>query len=293
MTQDSLSDPAEIDKAFRHIVMPVSALLTPYVSGLMAVEIDCLPPIEQRVAPHESVVLSVQLGRGTHCVEQKGALGENTRVTGIRRRVGSFVPAGDCVTLFALLTPLGAVTLLDSQPMSGAPRIRARVDDLLDRKLTRALESQIALADSLPEKLRALGAWLEQRASLPREVSAVAMRTARAAMRVLADPRCPIDELADDELLSRRQLERDFAHWLGTSPRHLANVARVQEVSRLACRGESMASAATGAGFADQSHMSRVVREFTGLTPQRFVRARTTPMSAAFREATRGATVYL
>jgi AraC-like DNA-binding protein len=290
MTLHSYCEHDTIDQAFRHIVMPVSALLAPYVSGLMAVEIDCVPPIEQRVAPHESVVLSVQLGRGT---EQKGALGENTRVTGIRHRAGSFVPAGDCVTLFALLTPLGAVTLLDSQPLSGAPRIRARIDQLLDRRLARTLESQIALADSLPDKLRALAAWLEQRASLLREVSAVAMRTARAAMRVLAEPRCPIDELADDEMLSRRQLERDFAHWLGTSPRHLANVARVQAVSRLACRGESMASAATGAGFADQSHMSRVVREFTGLTPQRFVRARTTPMSAAFREATRGGTVYL
>ena len=293
MTPNSACEHDAIDKAVRPMVMPVSALLAPYVSGLMAVEIDRVPPIEQRVAPHESVVLSVQLGRGTHCVEQKGTLGENTRVTGIRRRAGSFVPAGDCVTLFALLTPLGTVTLLDSQPLSGAPRIRARVDQLLDRRLTRALESQIALADSLPDKLRALAAWLEQRASLPREVSAVAMRTARAAMRVLAEPRCPIDELADDELLSRRQLERDFAHWLGTSPRHLANVARVQAVSRLVCRGESMASAATGEGFADQSHMSRVVREFTGLTPQRFVRARTTPMSAAFREATRGGTVYL
>lgn len=39
--------------------------------------------------------------------------------------------------------------------------------------------------------------------------------------------------------------------------------------------------------------MTRAVRQLTGLTPQRFVRALGTPMSAAFRAATGGGTVYL
>ncbi|WP_280153797.1 helix-turn-helix domain-containing protein [Piscinibacter sp. XHJ-5] len=282
-----------VDAAFRPIVMPVAGSLTPYVSGLMAVEVDRVPPIEQAVAPHEAMVLSVQLGRGADGAEQKGALGDNTRLTGIRRWRGSFVPAGDCMTLFALLTPLGAVTLLGSQPLAPVPRIRARVDELLDRRLTRALESDVARAASLEGKLRALAAWLEQRAAAPRHVSAAAMRTARAAMRVVAEPLAGIEDIAGDELLSRRQLERDFAHWFGVSPGHLAQVARVQMVSRLVRRGESLAGAAAAAGFADQAHMSRRVRELTGLTPQRFVHASTTPMSEAFRAITGGGSVYL
>jgi AraC-like DNA-binding protein len=289
MNESSLS----IDAAFRPIVMPVTGVLTPHVSGLMAVEVGRVPPIEQHVAPHEAVVLSVQIGRGGDCVEQKGTLGENTRLTGIRRWRGSFVPAGECMTLFALLTPLGAVTLLDSQPLSGVARIRGRVDELLNRQLTQALESKVALAESLHDKLRAFASWLEQRAATPRRTTAVAMRTARAAMRVVAEPMSDIEEIAGDELLSRRQLERDFSYWLDTSPRHLAHVARVQSVSRLVRRGESLAGAAAATGFADQSHMSRMVRDLTGLSPQRFVHAETTPMSAAFRTATGGGSVYL
>jgi transcriptional regulator GlxA family with amidase domain len=93
--------------------------------------------------------------------------------------------------------------------------------------------------------------------------------------------------------VSRRQLERDFRRWVGTTPRHLAQVARVQHVSRMARTGASLAHIAADAGFADQAHMSRVVREMTGLTPLHFVRSQRTPLATGFRHATGGGTVYL
>lgn len=279
--------PLPVDEARRRpIVMPVAGALLPYVSGLTAVEVDGVPALEQPVAPHEAMVLSVQLGREVE-------LGGNTRLTGIRRARGSFVPDGDCLMLFALLTPLGAMTLFQGQPLSCVPRIGARVDELIGRHLTLALESKVALAASLHDKLRALADWLEQRATATHRTGAAAMRTARAATRVVTEPTRAIEAIAAGELLSRRQLERDFAHWLDTSPRHLSEVARMQSVARLVRRGESLAGAAAAAGFADQPHMSRRVRELTGLTPQRFVHAHTTPLSAAFRTVTGGGSVYL
>jgi transcriptional regulator GlxA family with amidase domain len=93
--------------------------------------------------------------------------------------------------------------------------------------------------------------------------------------------------------VSRRQLERDFGQWIGTSPRHLAQVARVQAVSRKAQTGGSLAGIAADVGFADQAHMTRVVRQLTGLTPQRLRRPGRTPIAAAFRRVTGGGTVYL
>jgi len=79
----------------------------------------------------------------------------------------------------------------------------------------------------------------------------------------------------------------------GHSPRHLAQVAKVQAVSRKAQTGASLADIAADVGFADQAHMSRVVRQLTGMTPLRFTRTRQSPMAAAFRRATGGGTVYL
>ena len=112
-------------------------------------------------------------------------------------------------------------------------------------------------------------------------------------MRVCGEPTVAIDTLADEQHVSRRQLERDFGDWIGTSPRHLAQVARVQAVSRKAQAGASLADIAADVGFADQAHMSRVVRQLTGLTPLRFTRSSRSVMAAAFRQATGGGTVYL
>jgi len=286
----SATPPSE---AFRIRWVPVAGPLRPFVSALMAVEIDPIHPTQFSIAPHDSLMLTVQLGRSSDCIEQKGAQGENTWLTGIRRWTGSFTPAGNCVTLFALVTPLGAVSLLESQPLAHVPRIRAHVGHVLDRQTTRHLETGIAHATDLEERLRIFGSWVETRAFRPRRLTHAAVRAARAAMRVCEDPRLAVEELAAREQVTRRQLERDFSHWIGTSPRHLAQVARLQAVSRHAQRGWSLAQVAAEAGFADQAHMTRSVRQLTRLTPQRFVRAATTPMSTAFRAATGGGTVYL
>lgn len=271
----------------------VTGALRPYVRALMAAEFSAIGPLPLAVAPHDSLVLSVQLGRASDPIEQKGTHGENTCLTGIRHWTGAFTGAGNCVSLFALLTPLGSVQLLESQPLDKVPRIRARVAELLDAKLTRRLESDIALADTLAGKLQAFASWLELRASANRRLTSAALRAGRAAMRLCDEPMATIDGVADEQHVSRRQLERDFNQWLGTSPRHLAQVARVQAVSRKAQTGASLADIAADVGFADQAHMSRVVRQLTGLTPRHFTRTRQSPMAAAFRHATAGGTVYL
>lgn len=277
----------------RAVSIPITGVLRPYVSALMATEVTATGPLPLSVAPHESMVISVQLGRGSDAIEQKGTHGENTCLTGIREWTGSFTGAGDCIALFALLTPLGSVQLLESQPLYQLPRIRARVDELLDRTLTRRLESDIAMAQTLDDKLRAFGAWLEARATAQRRLTGAALRAGRAAMRICEEPTIAIDSLAGEQHVSRRQMERDFGRWIGTSPRHLSQVARVQAVSRKAQSGASLADIAADVGFADQAHMSRVVRQLTGLTPLRFTRSARTPMAAAFRRATGGGTVYL
>ena len=273
--------------------IPVSGALRPYVNALVAAELSAAGPVPLAIAPHESMMLSVQLGRASDCIEQKGAHGENTCLTGIRRWTGKFTGAGDCVTLFALLTPLGSIHLMESQPLDQVPRIRARVDEILDRKLTRRLESDIALGGTLEDKLRTFGAWLEARATAQRRLTTAALRAGRAAMRVCREPGVPMETLADEQHVSRRQLERDFGQWIGTSPRHLAQVARVQAVSRRAQGAASLADIAADVGFADQAHMTRVVRQLTGLTPQRLRRPGRTPIASAFRCATGGGTVYL
>ncbi len=183
--------------------------------------------------------------------------------------------------------------LLNSRRLDASPRIRVPLAELLDAGFTRTLESRIALAGGLADQLQTFAAWLEERVKARGRQERAALRAARAAMRLCAEPLLEMDRLADEQHVSRRQIERDFTRWLGVSPRHLSQVARVQGVARHARAGASLAVAAAEMGFADQSHMNRVVRQLTGVTPRQFLRSSGSPISAAFRAATGGGTVYL
>ena len=112
-------------------------------------------------------------------------------------------------------------------------------------------------------------------------------------MQICAAPKLPVETIAQRERVTRRPLERDLSHWMGTSPRPLAQVARLQAVSRYAQKGWSLSRIAAELDFADQAHLSRVVRQLTGITPRGFVASASTPMATAFRAATAGGTVYL
>src|SRR5882672_714390 len=271
VTSRNQHDGADVASAFRPLWLPIGGALGDFVTAIMAVEVGALQPMQLSIAPHDSLMLTVQLGRGTDCVEQKGPQGDNTMLTGIRHGTGTFVPAGNCATFFALLTPLGVVSLLDRQPLCGVPRVRARVAEILDRKITRTIETRVAGSQTLEERLRIFASWVETRAFAKRGLARAAHRAARAAMQICAEPGLPVETLARREHVTRRQLERDFSHWMGTSPRHLAQVARLQAVSRYAQKGWSLSRIAAELDFADQAHLSRVVRQLTGVTPRDFV----------------------
>jgi AraC-like DNA-binding protein len=272
--------------------LPVPAAMAGDVRALLGVEIEATGPLPLAIAPHESLVLAISFDRRGG-IEAKAPLGRNARLTGIRQWTGSFVGDGHCVTLWALLTPLGAVRLLRGRALEEAPRIRAPLEELLPEGQSRALEDRIATATGVPAQLHALARWIEDRAAARAAPHRHAMRAARAAMRLSAEPTLPMEQAAAEQHVSRRQLERDFERWLGIAPRQLAQVARLQHVVRAARHGATLADAAAGAGFADQAHMGRTVRRLTGLAPRAFLASQRTPIAGAFRALTRGGTVYL
>jgi AraC-like DNA-binding protein len=79
--------------------------------------------------------------------------------------------------------------------------------------------------------------------------------------------RCRVGDLAGELGIGRRQLERGFREQLGISPGTIGRIARFQRAVDLIGRGASLAAAATGSGFADQSHLSRETRAMAGVTP--------------------------
>jgi AraC-like DNA-binding protein len=82
-----------------------------------------------------------------------------------------------------------------------------------------------------------------------------------------------LDQLEQVSGCDRWQLSRDFRALLGASPYRYLQHRRVDLAKRLLREGATLAEAAHGAGFADQSHFGRTFRKAVGLTPKEWLRS--------------------
>lgn len=94
-----------------------------------------------------------------------------------------------------------------------------------------------------------------------------------AASLVESGGRGRVRDLAAEVGLSERQLRRRFFEASGTTPKEFAGVRRLREACILAVADRrSWAEAAAATDYADQSHLSRDVRETFAQTPRRIAR---------------------
>ena len=82
-----------------------------------------------------------------------------------------------------------------------------------------------------------------------------------------------LEQLEQATGFDRWQLSRDFRALLGTSPYRYLQYRRVDFAKKLLREGATLADAAYGAGFADQSHFGRTFRKTVGLTPRAWLRS--------------------
>jgi AraC-like DNA-binding protein len=80
-------------------------------------------------------------------------------------------------------------------------------------------------------------------------------------------------DLARASGLSRFQVLRGFVRATGLTPHAYLVQRRIDRARRLIAHGSSLAEAAAGGGFADQSHMTRVFVRKYGVTPRAYAEA--------------------
>ncbi len=102
------------------------------------------------------------------------------------------------------------------------------------------------------------------------ERGAPAVRQARQRLDDAPEQAVTLAALADLAGVSRFQLLRGFAREVGLTPHAYQVQRRTLLAQRLLREGQAPADVAASAGFADQSHLTRVFRRQFGLTPARF-----------------------
>ena len=163
-----------------------------------------------------------------------------------------------------------------TQPVAHDPQLKI----LFERLFTVSVEVQSVPDDLIREEtmLELLGYLLRTHATTHARplLSQTLNPIARARARIDDDPSSPLTltDLATDAGMSRFQLLRGFAHEMGLPPHAYRMQRRVMLARQLIARGVTLADAATSAGFADQSHMTRAFVRLMGMTPANYAAAK-------------------
>lgn len=250
-----------------YVERPPSAGLADVVQGLWGVRMS--PPYRrERIFPTPALHLVVNGGDPYRSIDP--ATGETTMVT--RVFVSGLQASALRNELPAEIDNVGARLHPDAARTFGLDprRLAGRVTDL-----SAELPALAALADALPDLslddavTRLDGLLVARRSGEP---DAGVRRFVAA---TLDDPNRAVPELAALAGLGHDALLDAVRAGIGVTPKAFADLVRfdrfVDLAGRVADRG--WAALAAEAGFYDQSHLIRVFRRFTGLTPAAYVRA--------------------
>jgi len=198
---------------------------------------------------------------------------DGERETEIGWAYRTFYPSVDLMTEVARElgrdeTPLFAPATIDDPMLADLLAIAHRA---AERDADAAAEGSMLMA--LRHLL--LGYSDRRRDGRPSERSGAAQRFAIYREVIDADIARDLDlqHLATAARVTRFQVIRDVKSMTGLTPGAYIRNQRFRLAGRLIEQGSPLAEAATAAGFADQSHLSRVFKRSQGITPGMFRRA--------------------
>lgn len=177
--------------------------------------------------------------------------------------------AGSCAPSYLemWLAPLGAYRIL-GLPLDKLPGQPVDLVDVLGSD-GRRLGEQVRELPTWKERFGLVDSFLLGRMDQgPRPSPEVSHALT---MLVESDGRRPISQLAADTGWSHKHLITRFKRQVGLAPKMAARLIRFESVRRHLSGGSpGWARIAAEAGYADQSHLVREFRQFTGLTPTAF-----------------------
>jgi AraC-like DNA-binding protein len=111
----------------------------------------------------------------------------------------------------------------------------------------------------------------------PRKEILCLSRLLRVREAIMSDPanNLSAQDMEDVANLDRWTIARQFRAAFGTSPTRFRTMRQLDQVHTLIGRGIQFSEAAAEAGFADQSHMTRMFKRTYGLTPRQWALAQT------------------
>lgn len=223
--------------------------------------------VDIAMVAHPSVTLFVDLSDGDGLVyDVPGRRERGSKVVGLAPgalRLGGRA-AGGIACLQIRLSPVLAVAVFGaSTALSGT---MVSLEDVWGRDAGRA-EERLRAAASWDERFTIAADALGRRMSARARPSLDPEVTAAWCLMLTSGGRVRVDSLAKEVGWSRKRLWSRFRSQIGLTPKHAARLVRFDRSARLLAAGNAAAQVAAVGGYADQAHLHREVKAFTGGTP--------------------------
>jgi len=170
-------------------------------------------------------------------------------------------------------------------PVEGITETVEELDHVLGQA-TASLRDRVLEAFTIPEKMRAVEAWLLERSRGKLEPNPIIEYVTE---RLASKGDARIADIVGKLGFSQRHVHNVFRRWVGLSPKQYGRVRRFQEVLRsiarpyqgledMQLRGAPLdepdwIDVALAHGYYDQSHLIRDFRDFAGMSPGAYVAA--------------------
>ncbi|MEV4432738.1 helix-turn-helix domain-containing protein [Streptomyces sp. NPDC049555] len=241
----------------------------PLLDGLVTAYIgydEHLPTVRRRIIPTVAPLMLVDCGSATRRLPREGmqtAAISGSPLFGLIDTYGEMELAGHDLGVAVLFTPPGVRALLGVPPGELA-HCWTSTQDLLGHRGSTVPE-RVFHTRGWPERFAVVDGLLVGRLRSSWSPPDTVTRSWRELENTSG--RMRVDTLANRSGTTRRSLEKLFQQHVGCSPKKAARILRFRRAFRLICSGESLALVATAAGYSDQAHLSRDVRELAGVSP--------------------------
>jgi AraC-like DNA-binding protein len=248
-----------------------SPALRPYVTSYVGFELRGFPPGIHLGTPGRALTVVVSLSEPFDVVDPDGATPGGRRFPalagGLSSRSVAIRHDGHQHGVRLSLTPLGARAIF-GMPSAALAHDLVRLDDVLGRWGTELVD-RLGGARTWPERFATLDAVLGRVAGA-QSGPVIRPEVEEAWRRLVAHRgRLRIGPLAADLGWSRRHLGDHFRREIGLTPKEVARLLRFEHAHELATAADPLpwADVSAAAGYADQAHLVRDWREFTGRAP--------------------------
>jgi AraC-like DNA-binding protein len=196
-------------------------------------------------------------------------------VSGLQQRTRRVEHAAGSSLVIVRFTEVGAPAILHDRADLLYNRT-APLIDLLPRQEIDDVQNVLADIGEIRRQVSAVENFLSNQISAQRGITRQNISPKiEAAVQMIrnSNGRSSIRAIARRLAMSQSALERHFRAAVGTTPKNLSRLARLQHVCRLRDIGKSLTEIAFEAGYSDQPHLVRDFRLFTDTSPEEFFRS--------------------